>query len=161
MNTKISGILDYKLIEVSNYELTLLNILSIIIVLIVTKLILILIKRIIVTSKKFNVLEEGRRMSIFFLVRYFVWSFSIVLCLQIIGVQITLLLAGLSALLVGFGLGIQNIFNDIVSGIFLLFEGTIQIGDVIEIDNMVCEVEEISLRTSKVVTRDDITIIMI
>jgi small-conductance mechanosensitive channel len=160
MNSKISGFLDYKLIEVSDYQLTLLNILSIILVLIVTKLILLLLKRIIVTPKKFNVLEEGRRMSIFFLVRYFVWSFAIVLCLQIIGVQITLLLAGLSALLVGFGLGIQNIFNDIVSGIFLLFEGTIQIGDVIEIDNMVCEVEEISLRTSKVVTRDDITIII-
>ena len=160
MASNFSEILDYKLIEVSDYQLTILDLFSIAIVLVVTKFLLLLIKRIIVTPHKHNALEEGRRMSIFFLVRYFVWSFSIVLCLQIIGVQITLLLAGLSALLVGFGLGIQNIFNDIVSGIFLLFEGTIQIGDVIEIDGMVCKVQEISLRTSKVVTRDDITIII-
>jgi small-conductance mechanosensitive channel len=58
------------------------------------------------------------------------------------------------------GFGIQDIFNDIVSGLFLLFEGNIKVDDVLEIDGMVCKVEEIGLRTSVVRTRDDIRVVI-
>ncbi|MDX1911672.1 MAG: mechanosensitive ion channel, partial [Saprospiraceae bacterium] len=51
-------------------------------------------------------------------------------------------------------LGVQQIFRDIVSGVFLLFEGTIEIGDVLEVHGKVARVEEINLRTSKLLTRD-------
>jgi len=50
-------------------------------------------------------------------------------------VRITVLLAGSAALLVGIGLGLQQTFNDIVSGIILLSERTIKIGDILEIDD--------------------------
>ncbi len=63
-------------------------------------------------------------------------------------------------MLVGLGLGIKELFYDIVSGFILLFERTILIGDIIEVDGMVAKVKKMSLRTSEVETRDDIIIIV-
>ena len=63
--------------------------------------------------------------------------------LEVIGVEVTMILVGSTALLVGLGLGLQNIFTDLVSGLFLLFEGTIKIGDVIEADGVIGKVIEI------------------
>lgn len=98
--------------------------------------------------------DEGRRQSFYLIAQYFVWTVSAALMLEIIGFRITVLLAGSTALLVGLGLGVQQIFRDIVSGIFLLFEGTIQIGDVLKLDGEVVRVTEINLRTSKMITRE-------
>ncbi len=85
----------------------------------------------------------------------------IILSLEITGIQLSLLLAGSAALLVGIGLGLQQTFNDLVSGLILLFEGSINIGDIVELDNgLVGRVTEIGLRTSKVETRDSIGIIV-
>ncbi len=53
------------------------------------------------------------------------------------GFDITILVAGSAALLVGLGFGLQNIFSDLVSGIFLLFERKVKVGDVMEVDGIV------------------------
>ncbi len=42
-----------------------------------------------------------------------------------------------AALLVGIGLGLQNIFSDFVSRIVLLLDSSIKVGDIIEVDNLV------------------------
>jgi len=69
--------------------------------------------------------------------------------LQALGVQVTILLAGSAALLVGIGLGLQQTFNDILSGIILLFEHSVKVGDILEIDGDRVIIQEIGLRTSK------------
>jgi small-conductance mechanosensitive channel len=85
---------------------------------------------------------------------------AIGLLLETIGVKVTLLLAGSAALLVGVGLGLQQTFNDVISGIILLSERSIKIGDVLEIDGDVVKIEGIGLRTSRALNRDDISIII-
>jgi small-conductance mechanosensitive channel len=70
------------------------------------------------------------------------------------------MLAGSAALLVGLGLGLQQTFNDIVSGIIILIEGTIRVGDVLELEGLVGRVTEIKLRTSTVYTRDGMNVIV-
>jgi small-conductance mechanosensitive channel len=81
--------------------------------------------------------------------------------IQTLGFSITFVIASVSALLVGVGLGIQHFFNDIISGIIILFDHSIKVGDIIEIeDNIVGEVIETKLRTSQLVTRDDIIMII-
>ena len=80
--------------------------------------------------------------------------------LEAIGIKLTLLLAGSAALLVGVGLGLQQTFNDVISGIILLSERSIKIDDVLEIDGDVVKIESIGLRTSKALNRDDISIII-
>ena len=76
------------------------------------------------------------------------------------GVKVTILIAGSAALLVGVGLGLQQTFNDVISGIILLSERSIKIGDVLEIDNDIVTIQEIGLRTSKGLNTDDISIII-
>ena len=74
--------------------------------------------------------------------------------------KVTLLLAGSAALLVGIGLGLQQTFNDVISGIILLSERSIKIEDVLEIDGDVVKIQEIGLRTSKGLNTDDISVII-
>ena len=85
---------------------------------------------------------------------------AIAIALESIGIKLTLLIAGSAALLVGLGLGLQSVFQDFISGVVILVESTIQVNDVIEVEGFVGRVKEIGLRTSKVVTRDDIVTII-
>jgi small-conductance mechanosensitive channel len=104
--------------------------------------------------------DRGRRQSVHLILQYLIWIVAVTAMLQVIGVQISVLIAGSAALLVGLGLGVQQIFRDIVSGFFLLFEGTVEVGDLLLLDNVVGRVEAISLRTSTIVTRDGIVLIV-
>ncbi|MBK7383874.1 MAG: mechanosensitive ion channel [Flavobacteriales bacterium] len=101
-----------------------------------------------------------RVIAVYKLVSYFFWTGTILLALDMVGVRLTFLLAGGAALLVGLGLGIQQTFNDIISGIIILAEGMIKVGDVMEVDGTVGRVTDINLRTTKVLTRDDIHLLV-
>jgi len=156
----LNEFLDYKLLDLENYQITVFRVGLVALILTVTYVGLKIIKRAIEKPKSSLPFDKGRRQSLYLIINYFIWVVCIAACLQAIGIKITILLAGSAALLVGLGLGIQQIFNDIVSGMFLLFEGSVQIGDVMEVDGIVCQVREIKLRTSKVKTRDDIIVII-
>ena len=101
-----------------------------------------------------------RQNTIFLLTKYFIWFLSIIVSLRVIGVNLSALLFGSTALLVTLGLGLQHIFTDLVSGLFLLFEGSLKIGDVIEVDGVIGKVMEINLRSCELKTRDDVVIIV-
>lgn len=107
-----------------------------------------------------NKIDKKRRISIFLIVKYIGWVISILLALKVLGFDITPLIFGSTAVLIGLGFGLQNIFRDFVSGLFLLFEGSLKIGDVIEADGVIGRVKEINLRSSEVVTQDDVTIVI-
>ena len=64
-------------------------------------------------------------------------------------------LAASAALLVGVGLALQTFFQDIISGIFILLDQSVHVGDIIEIDGKVGRVVEIKLRTTRAVTIDN------
>jgi small-conductance mechanosensitive channel len=110
-----------------------------------------------VKSKRF---DKGRGHALFQIIKYIIVVLALIGTLDIVGIKITLLLAGSAALLVGVGLGLQQVFNDIVSGIILLFEGSVSVGDIVELNNIVGKVNSISVRTSKIETRDRIVIIV-
>lgn len=85
---------------------------------------------------------------------------AVAISLQIVGIDITVLLVGSAALLVGVGFGLQNLFGDVTSGIILLFDSTIKVNDIIEVNGIVGRVEKINLRTTSIITREDNYIIM-
>ena len=157
--------LEKHLIEIKGYILTPYDIIIAILIFVGTWIVLRLVKRIILRKAVLHI-ETGTAMAVYQLVSYFLWFFAFILILQTIGVNITYLVASSAALLVGLGLGIQQIFNDIVSGFFLLFEGNVKVGDVIQFNNIsntdeiVATVKKINLRTSKVETRDNVIIIV-
>jgi small-conductance mechanosensitive channel len=153
----LKDILGYKLIEVADYELTVGKLIVIFAIIVGTWVGLTLIRKILYRSKR---LDDGQKYSIYQIVRYIVWVIAIAYCLESLGVEFTLLLAGSAALMVGLGLGLQQTFNDFVSGVIILVEGVIKVGDIIEVDGIVSRVIHIGLRTTKVISRDDITLIL-
>lgn len=156
----INKILDFELINIGHYQVRIITLVFILIILFATKALLWLIKKSLYRRKNSKQIDEGNIYSLFQIIKYIVWIISLALILETIGVKITLLIAGSAALLVGLGLGLQHTFNDIVSGIILLSERSIKVGDILEIDNDVVKIQEIGLRTSEGMNRDDITIII-
>jgi len=156
----IQEFLDFTLFQTKSFSFTLSTLLLIILIYAITKVILFLLKRVLNKIFEKRSVDRGRRFAMYKLVQYVLWIIAFVFMLQTAGFQITLILAGSAALLVGLGLGLQQIFQDLVSGIFILIEGTIQKDDVIEIDGLIGKILEINLRTSTVLTRDGIMLIV-
>ena len=89
---------------------------------------------------------------------YFKWLIYVIIfliTLNSVGVNVTALFAASAALLIGIGLALQTLFQDIISGVFILIDQTVHVGDIIEIDGRVGKVEEIKLRTTRAVTIDN------
>ena len=143
-----------------NYELTVFHIAALIVILAATQLLITGIKYFLIRQERRSKLDKGHSYSIGKIVQYFLWTLAIIIALQTMGINLTILVAGSAALLVGLGLGLQQIFSDFVSGIVILFEGIIKVGDVVEISNKVAIVEKIDLRTTKVRGRDNIAVII-
>lgn len=152
--------LEYKLIDLEKFDLTVYHLLMLLVVILVTRLILWIIKKVIYTFKFKQELDPGRKAAFYQIVKYFVIVIAITIGLETVGVKITILLAGSAALLVGVGLGLQDFFRDTFSGVILLIEGTIKVGDIIEVDGIICKVDHIGIRASQVTTRDDVIMII-
>jgi potassium efflux system protein len=88
--------------------------------------------------------------SMMLLIRLAIWTVGFLIAVAAAGIPIDRLSIMLGALGVGIGFGLQNIVNNLVSGIILAFERPIQIGDQIEIGNKSGVVKEIGVRSSKI-----------
>lgn len=153
-------ILKQPLFEIGKFKVDTYIILYLVIIIVVTNLILYILRKIIKKAGSMKHADPGRQHSFSLLITYFIWVIAIALILETIGIKITILLAGSAALMVGLGLGLQSTFNDIVSGIILLFEGSIRVNDVMEVDGIVGKVTQINLRTSELLTREGIIMIV-
>lgn len=150
-------ILEYTIFKINNNDFTIGKLLLMLIIILVIYGTLRILKK---SIFKYSKLEDSKKYSVFTLVKYFIVFFSVIILLQVAGFDMTLLIAGSTALLVGLGLGIQNLFSDYISGLIILFDSTIKVGDILEIDGLVCQVLGISLRTTQVLTRDDKYIVL-
>lgn len=155
----INKILEFKIFNVEDYSLQVYTIVSIVLIILFTKLVLWFVRKGL-ENKRFSKVSHGSSYALFQIIRYTIWVISIAFIFETIGIKVTVLIAGSAALLVGIGLGLQQTFNDIISGIILLIEGTTKVGDVLEIDKDVVMIKSIGLRTSKGLNRDDIIIII-
>jgi small-conductance mechanosensitive channel len=84
--------------------------------------------------------------------RWLVYLIIFLVTLDSVGVDVTTVLTASAALLIGIGLALQTLFQDIISGVFILLDQTVHVGDIIEIDGKIGRVEEIKLRTTRAVT---------
>jgi small-conductance mechanosensitive channel len=156
---KIKSGLEYSFLKVGKFELTSWDFVQIAIILVVIRLLILLVKKFI--RKRFNEEHDtGRVYAVVQVSQYLLYTIAIVLILDILGVNITVLIAGSTALLVGIGLGLQALFNDLVSGFLILSERTVTAGDIIEVNGMVGEVKEVNLRTTTVLSREHIVVII-
>lgn len=153
--------INIELIRLGEFKLLLGKLLLGLLVFLCTWVVIQLLKRAITRPRLItDKINAKRRMSIYLIVKYFVWVISILIFLEVIGVKFTVLLVGSTALLAILGLGLQSIFRDLISGLFLLFEGSIKVGDILEVDGEVGKVREMNLRSTELVTWDDMVLIM-
>lgn len=154
-------ILDFELLKTEKFDITVFELLLVSLIIILTLVVVRIVKGLYQRVERKRPEETGRRHALFQIFKYIVWILAFTLSLQALDIQITLLLAGSAAILVGLGLGLQQIFQDILSGVAMLVEGSLRIGDIVEIDHStVGKVKEINLRTSKIETRDNIIMIV-
>ena len=106
-----------------------------------------------------SVLKKKNRTSTL-LIRMGVFSLGFLLAVAASGFPLEKLTIIISAFGVGIGFGLQNIVNNLVSGLILAFEKPIQIGDVIEVDGVSGTMKEIGIRSSKVSTGDGAEVII-
>lgn len=153
--------LNSSIIEAKQFDVTVFEILTIAVIILATVLVMRILRRIIRTREKRNDFDPGRSHAIIQIIKYVIWIAVILISFEVVGIKLTLLLAGSAALLVGLGLGLQQIFQDIMSGIAILFEGILKVGDIVEIQNdIIGRVIEVGLRTSKIETRDNIIMVV-
>lgn len=156
----MNEIWDYKIFGLGKFVLSLGQVISIVLTVAVTWTVLTLVKKYLIHRKEKIKGERARRLSLYQLIRYFIWVMVVSMCITILGFDVTLIVAGSAALLVGIGFGLQNIFSDLISGLFMLVERKVKVGDVMEVDNIVGRVVAINLRTSELLTRDGYNIIV-
>ena len=160
----LSTILNYTLIEKQDEESFGLNIgqiFGIILVLFITRVIASILRLTLTkTLRNKDWIDESRIYTIAQLSKYIIYVIGVVFSLKILFGSITGLLFGGSAIFVGLGLGMQEFFTDVVSGFILLNDGSVKVGDIVELNGEVSKVIKISIRTSHVKTTDGKIIIV-
>jgi small-conductance mechanosensitive channel len=160
MKNFIDTILDYQIWDNEIVKLSIQGIVEVILLFLVARISIWFIKRWLYNFRLGPNFDDGRRYTIFQITKYVVYTVIIVMGLETLGVEVTTILAAETALFVGIGLGLQDAFKDLSSGIIILMERTISAGDIIRIGEEIGKVESIGLRTTTIRSRDDILIIM-
>lgn len=104
--------------------------------------------------------DKGKFNVIFGYFRWLVYLLILIITLNAIGVNVTAIFAASAALMIGIGLALQTLFQDIISGVFILVDQTVHVGDIIELDGKVGKVDEIKLRTTRATTADNKVLII-
>ena len=104
--------------------------------------------------------EIGMREAIGAIVRYAIFLIGTLVILQSAGINLTSLNILVGAVGVGLGFGLQNITSNFFSGLIVLFERPITIGDRVEIGGIVGEVRDIAARATTLVTDEQVAIIV-
>jgi small-conductance mechanosensitive channel len=160
-NVTFSDFLDYKYQITKKFHFSFYHILAIVGIYFAAKMLINVTKLYI--SKKFkekNEQNQGSEYVYIQLAKYIIYLFSFFISLKILEIEIAILLTGAAGLLVGVGLGLQDVFKDMFSGIILLFEGNVKVGDIVEMSNsgvtepIVAKILKINVRTTQIETRE-------
>ena len=111
-------------------------------------------------TRKMEREDKQKFVSIFKFINYVVYLVAVLVTLSAAGVDITLVITASAALFVGLGLALQELFKDILGGIFIIVDKSLQVGDIVEVDGKVGKVFEIKLRTTRAITRDNKVLIL-
>lgn len=111
-------------------------------------------------TRKMDDTDKLKFISVFKFIKYFTYIIVVFAVLSLGGVNITPFIAASAALLVGVGLALQEVFQDVIGGLFIIVDKSLLVGDIIEVDNKVGRVVDIKLRTTRALTRDDKVIII-
>ena len=111
-------------------------------------------------TRKMTNEDKLKFISIFKFIKYVVYVIVLLATMSAAGINVTVILTASAALFVGLGLALQELFQDIIAGILIMVDKSLQVGDIVEVDGKVGKVFEIKLRTTRAITRDDKIVII-
>lgn len=150
---KLIDFLNYDFIFSEDVHINIKSILVVLVVLVATSFFLKLIRKFI--TRKLSSNDKAKFVSLFSYSKWFLYVIILLMTFNNMGVNVTAIFAASAALLVGIGLALQTFFQDIISGVFILIDQSVHVGDIIELDGKVGRVEDIKLRTTRAVTIDN------
>ncbi len=149
-----------KSIELGDNNISMLSFFLFLVTLVLTWVLARIAKKILSAAVSKRNVEPGKRHAVLQIAKYIIYFTGIVIALQVLGLPLQSLILGSAALLVGVGIGLQQLFFDLMSGFILLFDRKVEVNDIVDIDGVVGKVDHIGLRTSTVRTLDNISIII-
>ena len=159
--SKLDYFLNYPLFKVGNRTITPVNFFLFVLILIIGWFIGKYYKRLIYKIRKKYNLSQATATLLANMGYYAILTLSFLMALKAVGLDLSSLAMIAGALSVGIGFGLQNIVSNFVSGIIMMFERTIKVGDYIQIDeNTRGEVIDISMRSTIIRTNDNINLII-
>jgi small-conductance mechanosensitive channel len=155
---KISEILNYSFHITEEINISVKSILLILAVIFITSFFLNLIRK--VFTRKLPYEDKAKFKTMFSYVKWVIYLIILLIIFHTIGINVTAVFAASAALLIGVGLALQTLFQDIIAGVLILIDQTMHVGDIIEIDGKVGRVEDVKLRTTRAVTIDNKVLII-
>lgn len=161
MFDSLERVLNYRLLKLGESFLTVSGLLELLILLALVLLAEWLLRRYVVRrALERTRLDPSLKFAVARMSGYAFIALGFYISLQIVGINLTSLAVVAGAVGVGLGFGLQNIVHNFVSGLIILAERPIAIGDRIEISGVAGQVKEIRLRSTTVVTNDNIAYIV-
>ena len=152
VNDAIS-ILDYSFTFSEKISISVKGLIFIIVALILSTFLLKLVRK--VSTRNMPKNDQLKFVGVFSYLKWFVYLVIFLVGMHTSGVNVTAVFAASAALLIGVGLALQTLFQDIISGIFILVDQSVHVGDIIELEGKVGRVLDIRLRTTRAVTVDN------
>jgi small-conductance mechanosensitive channel len=156
----ITDILKFEFVRFDTFHIAVYHIFIIIAVVFITRICLNFLQVWLSRTANKNNLDKGTEYVYIQLAKYFVYAIAAIVIIRSCGIDLDLFLTATAFLLVGVGLGLQHIFSHYFSGLLLLFEGSVKVGDIVEVQNLsgqenfIAKIVSINLRTSKIETWD-------
>jgi small-conductance mechanosensitive channel len=153
--TKVSQLLTASLFKIGETQISLSSIvqliLSLLFVLFITRVFKDFLKRRLLVRLG---IDEGNREAIATIISYSVGTLGLIIVLQTTGFNLASLAVLAGGLGVGIGLGLQDATKNFVSGLTLLLERKLKVGDFVEVDTLSGYVKEVAIRSTLIRTRD-------
>jgi len=105
-------------------------------------------------------LDRGLQEAITSIINYLLLTLGVIIVLQTAGINLSSITVVAGVLGIGLGFGLQNLASNFISGLVILFEQKIRVGDYVEINGLLGTVEKISIRSTIIRTNDDVFVIV-
>lgn len=110
-------------------------------------------------ARRLNI-HEGPAAAIQTLLYYVLLTSAVIFALNVINVPLTIFAVAGGAIAIGIGFGSQNIVNNFISGLILLIERPVRVGDVIQLEDVTGVVRAIGARSTRMVTGENVEIVV-
>ena len=151
--------LDFQLFHLGGNPITVLHVAMFTLTLIVTHILARSARRIL-TAYVLAEIDPAPRYVIIRFTQYLIWLIGIFVAVELLNVDLTALTVVAGALGIGIGFGLQNVVNNLVSGVVLLLEQPVRFRDRVSVENVEGQVENINFRATTILTNDNISIIV-